>query len=265
MGLQHGLIDLPHLPGGLAQGHGAGHVGAVSAVLAAEIHSDELALLHLLGAGDAVGQAAVGAGNHDGVEAHLLRTEAEHIVLELGRDLLLGHAGLDKLQDLGKGAVGDLLGLCHQGDLPVVLGRPQAVHQLLGGHQLGGEALLPEVIVRHRQIALLKAQLPDAAAVDDLLHHSPVVAAAAGHGDLRAGDEVIGSLNVAGVGEVKAPLRRHHHIALSVEAHGIVFPGLAVEQHGIETIFRQPGRNLFQMIHGKTFPSITCNLYSSLT
>ena len=37
-----------------------------------------------------------------------------------------------------------------------------------------------------------------------------------------------------------------------------------VEQHGIEAIFRQPGRNLFQMIHGKTFPSITCNLYSSL-
>ena len=67
----------------------------------------------------------------------------------------------------------------------------RSVHQLLSGHQLGGEALLPEVIVRHRQIALLKAQLPDAAAVDDLLHHSPVVAAAAGHGDLRAGDEVI--------------------------------------------------------------------------
>ena len=43
LGLQHDVVDLLHLLGGLAHGDGAGHVGAVAVVQAAEIHGDKVA------------------------------------------------------------------------------------------------------------------------------------------------------------------------------------------------------------------------------
>ena len=47
-----------------------------------------------------MGQAAVGAGDHNGVEGHLIRAKAQHVVLESGGDFPLGHAGADKPDDL---------------------------------------------------------------------------------------------------------------------------------------------------------------------
>ena len=249
LGLQHDVVDLLHLLGGLAHGDGAGHVGTVPPVDAAEVHGKEATWLHHGVAGNAVGQASVGAGHHNGLEGHALGAEAQHVVLQFGGDLLLRHAGPDEFQDRVKGPVGDLLGLDHPGDLLLVLGCPKPVHQLLGRDQLGGQALLPVVEGRHGHVFLLKAQLFDAAAVDDLLDHGLVVAVPIRHGDGRAGDLLLGGLDVPGVGEVIGLTGGDKGDALPVEAHGIELAGGAGEHHSVNAVFGQLGRNLFQMIH----------------
>jgi hypothetical protein len=75
-------------------------------------------LLDLLVAGHAVGQAAVGAGDHDGVEGHVLRAVVKHQVLQPGGDLLFRDAGADLPQMSCQRPLGDALGGDHVFQLP---------------------------------------------------------------------------------------------------------------------------------------------------
>ena len=136
--VEHGLV----LVGRYADGDGARHVRAVAVFAAAEVHRHEVARGHAPVAGHAVGHARVRAGEHDGVKAHALRTEAQHAVDKLGRDLALGHAGADDGADLGKRLVRDLLGLIHHCQLLRLLGRAQIADQVLRRLELQAEELL---------------------------------------------------------------------------------------------------------------------------
>ena len=137
LGLQNGVVDFLHLIAGLPHRHSPGHIGAVSAKFAAEIHCDKVAPLYLPIAGNAMGQAAVWPGHHNGVKGHLLRPKAEHVILELGCDLLLGESGPDKAQNLVQGALGDPLCLDHQRNLLLVLAGTELLQQIGGGYQFG--------------------------------------------------------------------------------------------------------------------------------
>ena len=52
-------------------------------------------------------------------------------------------------------------------------------------------------------------------------------------------------LDIPGVGKVEALPGGDDHHALSMKAHGIKLSGLTGEQHGVDTVFGQLGRDLF--------------------
>ena len=135
--LENGIVHVLHLVGGVAHGHGAGHVGAVAHIGRAKVHGDKVALLNDPFPGDAVGQAGIGAGYHNGVKGQTGAAVLVHAVDQLRLKLQLGHAGLDAGDDLGKGSVGDGLRLAHQLQLPVLLGGAEGVDGLVEGYQLG--------------------------------------------------------------------------------------------------------------------------------
>ena len=75
---------------------------------------------------------AVGAADHDGLEAHFLRPVAEHPVLEVGRDLPLRHTGLDERQHILESLLRDPLGGYQTLDFLLVLDRAQFRHLWAG-------------------------------------------------------------------------------------------------------------------------------------
>ena len=76
LGIQDRIVHIFHLPGGLAQRHGAGHVRTVAPHLAAEIHGDKHAGIHHLVARDGVRPGAVGPCGHNRVKGDLVPAPA---------------------------------------------------------------------------------------------------------------------------------------------------------------------------------------------
>ena len=109
-----------------------------------------------------MGHTAIGAADHDGLEAHLLRPVAEHPVLEVGGDLPLRHTGLDKCQHILESLLRDPLGGYQTLDFLLVLDRAQFRQQSGGGNQLlTCQFFLPAVEFRHSGVLVLKTQLFD--------------------------------------------------------------------------------------------------------
>ena len=251
LGLEDRLVDQLHLVGGVTQGHGAGHVGAVVLVDHAEVHGDEVAGLELPLAGDAVGHGGVGAADNDGGEGQALGAQLVEAVDQLRGQLLLGHADLDPLADLGEGTVGDGLGLAHTLQLVLLLDDPEGVQVRLAGHQPGVELFLVIAELRHSQAVFLKAQGEDLEVRDGLVELLDVAVFLGHHADLKALEVLFGGLDVAGVGEVAAAVFGDDGDALVHVELGAVLTGNGAgeEQADILALVQQ-GQILFQIGHG---------------
>ncbi len=256
LGGQHRLIDPPHLLSGVTHRHGTGHVGAVAVIDAAEVHSDEFPIPDGLLGGDAVGQAAVGAGDHDGVEGHVLRSVVEHQILEPGGDLLLRDAGTDLLQDAFQGLLGDALGGDEGLNLLAVLYPAQLQQQLRGGHQLAGQSLSVGLIVPDGHIGVLKAHPAEALGLHDLPQQDGVSPAGPDLLDLGVLDIAGSGLRIAGVGEIVGFPACYQSGAVGaggVEAGGVEAVGLTGQQHGVQSEVIQFFRDLTKVIHVFSF------------
>jgi hypothetical protein len=89
------------------------------------------------GLDDAIGRPvvrdrAVGAGGDDRLERRTVTALVAHQVLELERDLPLAASGADPGQQRVEGAIADRTRLAQQGDLLLVLDRPQPLDQPAG-------------------------------------------------------------------------------------------------------------------------------------
>jgi len=254
LGLQHDVVDLLHLLGDAAHGHGAGHVRAIALIDATEVHGHEVAVLDLPVGGHGVGHTAVGTAGHDGVKGHILRASGQHQVLQPGGDLLLGDAGPDLLDDLVQSGLGDALGGDHPLDLLLVLALAQGDQQLRGGHQLAVQLLGIVAIVRHGHVRILEAQLLHMGLFHGGVDQVHIGVGGVGHGDLGVLHLVVGGLDIAGVGEIEVPLPGHQGHAVGaggVEAGGIEAVGLAGQQHTVQLIGRQLFRNFRKMVHNQ--------------
>ena len=119
-----------------------GHGGAV-------IHDDHVALLDHAGTGLGVRVGAIGTTRDDCAKGQAIGAVGEHVVLELGANLLLGKARLDAAADVAERLVGHLLGGAHELDLLGILhgaqlhevamqARQQARNGALGKRRLQG-------------------------------------------------------------------------------------------------------------------------------
>ena len=92
---------------------GAGHVGAVALEDNAEVEGDEAAAREPGEGGSAVRERAPRAGGDDGVEAHGFGSGAASSSFEGEGDLGLGHAGLDRAEQMGEERVAEIGGAAH--------------------------------------------------------------------------------------------------------------------------------------------------------
>ena len=252
LGLQHRVIDPAHLLRHGPHRNGAGHVGAVAVVDAAEVHGDELPGLDGLLRGDPVGQAPVGAGHHDGVEGHVLRPVVEHEILEPGGDLLLRDAGADLVQDLRQGLLCDPLGGDQDLQLLRVLDGPQLREQVRRRHQLAGQGAGQGLVLPDGHVRVLKSQAADVVAADGLPQQRGIAPAGGHLLDDGPPDVPLRSLRVPGVGHVIASVPGHQGHAVGaggVEAGGVKAVGLVGQQHGVQTVTRQLSGDLRKVVH----------------
>ena len=253
LGGQDGFVDSALLVGHGADGNGAGHVGAVATVDAAKVHGHQLPLFHHLPAGDAVGQAPVGTGDHDGVKAHVLGTVMQHEILETRCNLLFRDAGANFLQDVPEGPLGNALGGGHGLQFFAVFHLAQFREHVAGGDEGAVELFPVEIIVLNGHVSVLKAHFLNVPGFDDLVDESGVAPAP---GDLRNGGVLhmaLRGFGVAGVGEVVIAASGHKGYAVGpggVEAAGVEAVGFVCQQHGVKAMGGKGGGDFGKVIHG---------------
>ena len=224
-------------------------------VHAAEVHGDKLPGLDDLLRRHSVGQAAVGAGHHNGVEGLVLRPVVEHEILEPGGDLLLRDAGADLVQNVRQGLLGDALGGDQDLQLLRVLHRPQLRQQIRRRHQLTGQGPGVKVMLPDGHIGVLKPKAADVVALDGLLQKGGVAPAGAHLLDVSALDVPPGGLRVPGVCEVVKLLgsdQGHAVGAGGVKAGGVEAVGLVGQQHAVQVMGSQLSGDLGKVIHSVT-------------
>ena len=249
--LENGVVHVLHLVGGVADGDSTGHVGAVAHVGRAEVHGDEVALLNDALTGDAVGQAGIGAGYHNGVKGQTGAAVLVHAVDQLRLKLQLGHAGLDAGDDLGKGSVGDGLRLAHQLQLPVFLGAAEGVDGLVEGYQLGVQLLVVVEILLCGEIMLLIAKSGHAEIGNGRVQALDVAVLPVHLQNLKALQVLFGGLDVAAVGEVAAALLCDDGDALGDVEFRAVMAAVAGGQQQAVHIPVQQGQILVKIFHGQ--------------
>ena len=249
LGLQHHVVHLFHLVRSKSHRHGAGHVGAVALIGSTEVHGDEITGLNHPLAGNAVRQAGVGAGNHDGIKSQSGAAVLVHTVDQFRLELQLGHAGLDPGQNLGECLVGDGLGLQHQIQLPGFLGTAETVDLLIEGNQLGVQILLIAHQFRHGEIIFFISQSADTKVGDGVVQPGKVAIELVDPQHLKALDVVLGGFNVAAVSKIPAPILGHNGNALgNVELCAVVTAVAGSEQQAVNLAVQQR-KVLFQIFH----------------
>lgn len=113
--------------------------GAVAAVLAAKVHGDKFPGLNGLIPGNAVGETAVGAGDHNGVKGLVLRAVVQHFIEQQCGNFLFRNAGTDLAENVRQRFFHDPLSLDHTIQLRLILDGPQRPQKLRGGDQLAVE------------------------------------------------------------------------------------------------------------------------------
>ena len=101
LGVEHELVDLALAGSELAVGWiGAGDVGRVAVVLSADVDHDEVAVLDLAAIGEVVRNRRIRARADDRREPRALGSPADERGHDLGFELILEEAGLDRLDHL---------------------------------------------------------------------------------------------------------------------------------------------------------------------
>ena len=196
-----------------------------------------------------MGQAGVGAGDHDGVKGQPRTAVFVHAVDQLRLELQLGHAGMNPGDNLGEGLVGDGLGLAHQRQFPVLLGAPEVVNGLIVGYQSGVQVLFVVEILLRREIMLLISKRGDAKVGNGLVEQLNVVVGPGHFQNLEALQVLFGGLDVAAVGEVAAALFRDDGDALGdVEFRAVMAAVTGGQQQAVHFPV-QKGQILVQIFH----------------
>ena len=117
----HKRIQIKLLGRGLTYYHGTGHIAAIIAITRTVIHQHEVAALNNAIGRHGVRIGRIGTRSHDRTKCKGIGAVAEHKVLELGTNLLLGQARLDEGEHVLEGGIGDRLRLAHESDLLIVL------------------------------------------------------------------------------------------------------------------------------------------------
>ncbi len=120
-------VQLGQLRVRLADAECARRVGAVAIHPAAEVDEQRLTRPHGPVGGDGVWLRAAGATGDDGGEARAAGAQFDHVLLQQGGDLALGHTHLDLGQQLLERIIGDIGGAAHRGDFRLVF---DGAHQL---------------------------------------------------------------------------------------------------------------------------------------
>ena len=229
-------VDVFHLIRGASDGDGAGHVGAVAVLHAAEVHGDEVARRDALVPRDAVGHAALRAGDDDGVEGVALRAVQAHPVGYLGGDLPLHRAGLQERQDLLQGLFRYPLRGDEAPELLLGLAGAQGDQQLLSGQQLAAQGALHAQVERVAELLLLGAELLYAQAVGQLAQDGAERALPRRQQDLHArGRLLLRGLYIARVRDEPGPLRADQRRAVrGQKARGVVDVPVVHEQDGVQ-------------------------------
>ena len=264
LGVEHGAVDPLHLLARVPDGDGARHVGAVAAVDAAEVHRDELARRNGLVRRHGVGPAAVRAGGDDGVEGRVLRAIAEHEVRQLRGELLLRDAHANVVIDLRERALRDALRAHERLQLLRVLDRAERREQRGRGAELGAYPAPVTLQLRDGHILVLKADGPDAVALDRAVEQRGVAALRRRQLHRRVRDLLRRRLDVARVRPVVRPLPRYERDAVGsgrAEAGGVEAVRRVREQHRIDAAGVQPVPYRRKVVHGVTPPP--CSLLSS--
>ena len=244
VGFQHDVVDLFLLGVGPAQEHGAGHVGVVAPIHAAEIHGDEFALLELALVSHAVRQGTVLSRHHDGLEAGVaafLVDEGQQLPFQL----LFRDAGPDEAAQLGKDPVRGGAGIADQSLFLLVLDVAQAFNKrsAVRGrnvfHRVGEQQ-----IVGVGEGGGLEAQAFHAVFGAALLQHLVNAALALDEGQhLIVGTLSAGLLVVAEIGE-QSPVAvlgdEEESVVIGVAAQiaDVAFVG---DEYGVQLLFPEQG------------------------
>ena len=202
LGGQDGIIHAAHLLGRLADGNGTGHIGAVAAPVGAVIHSEEVALPQGTVAGDGVGLGGIGTAGGNGLKGKAIRAQTAHAVFQVGGNLFFGLAGLDEIEDLQEGGIGDALRLADSGDLLLVLEGAHLQDLIIEG---GGSE---ELHLRQTGTVLLQAAHGDVVGFDGdgsgavlLQQLAQLVVQLILQDDLGTGDGGLGDLDIAEIND----------------------------------------------------------------
>ena len=209
-----------------------------------------------------MGQAAVGAGDHDGVKGFVLGTVVQHQIEDAGGDLLFRDAGTDLLQNIVKGTLCDALGLDHARQLLRVLHRPEVPQQLRGRHQLTMELFGVAPVSGGGEVFVLIAHAGDVLLFNDLIDESRIGVYPVSLPYLGILHMAAGGLGIAAVSEIVIAVPGHQGDAIGagrVKAGGVEAVGLAGQQHGVQPVGLQGCGDLFEMVHGgSSFPVRRC-------
>ena len=239
----------------MAHSHCAGHIRAVAAEFAAEVHGDELPGLNGLLTGNAVGQAAVGAGDHDGVKGLVLRAVVQHFIEQQCGNFLFRNAGTDLAENVRQRFFRDPLSLDHTLQLRLILDGPQRPQKLRGGDQLTVKLLRKAAEIRRRHIFILIPHAGDVFLFDDLVDEGGVGMFPVRFPDLRTLYIARSSLRIPAVGEIIAVVSSddgHTVRPGGVKAGGVKAVGLAGQQHGVQAVGLQHTGDFFEMVHNRS-------------
>ena len=214
-----------------------------------KVHGDEVSGLNHPVGGNAVGQAGIGAGHHNGVKGQPLSAAGIQAVDQFRLDFLFRHAGVDSLKNLGKGLVRNVLGLLHPLQLPGLLDAAEAVDFSVHGDELHPQGvLIPEKLPSGHGMLLI-AQGGNAEIPDGIQQALGVRIVHIHFQHLKAGDALLGSFYVAAVGKVAAAGLGDNGHALGNIRLGTVMTAVPAGKEQAQTRLFQQRQILGKIIH----------------
>lgn len=241
LGAQHDIIDLAHLVAGLTHRHGAGHIGVVAVLAGAEIDGDHVPFLDLPIAGHRMGQGAVFAGGHDGIEGQAVGPQLQHLVIQGQLHLALGPPGGDEAADVLEGLAGDIAGVLDAAKLVVVLDLAQLFHLEIQRREAdAGHDLFDLPHAADGDDVILDGQIADARVLQQLVGHRRMADTRADGVHREPGTLLLSGLHIAEIGNHGIDARGQQQQSLPRVPAEIKDVGRIMNQHA--GFFRQAGQ-----------------------